>query len=91
MPESEEIIEEAPKEPKKVKKTSRIIKPESPEPMETVTLRSHKREAQPKDEMVIKSHSLLYKANWSQKFYSKVLQQFSTISLFRRNWEVESY
>ena len=59
MPESEEILEEAPKEPKKVKKTSRIIKPKSPEPMETVTLRSHKIEAPPKDEMVIRSHSLI--------------------------------
>ena len=88
MPESEEIIEEAPKDPKKVKKTSRIIKPESPEPMETVTLRSHKREAPPKDEMVIKSHSLLCKANWSQNFHSKKLQHFSTITLFRWNWEV---
>ena len=63
MPESEEILEEAPKEPKKVKKTSRIIKPKSPEPMETVTLRSHKIEAPPKDEMVIQCHSLLCKAN----------------------------
>ena len=63
MPESEEIIEEAPKEPKKVKKTSRIIKPELPEPMETVTLRSHKKEALPKDEMVIRSHSLICKPN----------------------------
>merc|ERR1712038_171058 len=44
-------IEEAPKEPKKVKKKSRIIKQQSPEPIETVTLRSHKREAPPKDEM----------------------------------------
>jgi hypothetical protein len=56
MPEYEEIVEEPkvqPKEkPKKVKKVSRVIKPASPEPMETVTLRSHKREHQPKDELV---------------------------------------
>ena len=54
-------IEEAPKEPKKVKKKSRVIKPQSPEPIETVTLRSHKREAPPKDEMVITNNSVMRK------------------------------
>ena len=52
MPEYEEVIEEPKVEPKKVKKVSRVIKPQSPERMETVTLRSHKREGLPKDELV---------------------------------------
>lgn len=51
---NKEAIEEAKEEPKKVKKVSRVIKPASPEPMETVTLRSHKRELHPKDELVNK-------------------------------------
>ena len=57
MPEYEEVVEKPAEEPKekskKVKKVSRVIKPAYPEPMETVTLRSHKREHQPKDELVI--------------------------------------
>ena len=61
-------IEEAPKEPKKVKKKSRIIKPESPEPIETVTLRSHKREAPPNDEMVIINNSVVRKIDFQYFF-----------------------
>ena len=75
MPESEEIIE-APKELKAVKKTSRIVKPESPEPIETVTLRSHKREAPPKDELVI-------------TVYSFVLQVIRQI-IFRKHFNIFS-
>ena len=56
MPEYEEVVEEIPEEPKKVTKVSRVIKPLSPEPRETVTLRSHKRENEPKDEMVMMAH-----------------------------------
>ena len=47
------VVQEPKEEPKKVRKRSRVIKPASPEPMETVTLRSHKREHLPKDESVI--------------------------------------
>ena len=47
------VVEEPREKPKKVKKVSRVIKPASPERMETVTLRSHKRELLPKDESVI--------------------------------------
>ena len=68
----ESKIEEAPKEPKKVKKKSRIIKPQSPEPIETVTLRSHKREAPPKDEMVISYNSVVRKIELQYSFLKKV-------------------
>ena len=62
MPEDEEIepLEKEPKEdkdlqePPKVKKERRHIKPRSPEPIETVTLRSHKNENHPRDELVNK-------------------------------------
>ena len=65
-------IEEAPKEPKKVKKKSRIIKPQSPEPIETVTLRSHKREAPPKDEMVFTNNSVVRKIEFKYFLWKKI-------------------
>ena len=83
MPEYEEVVEETPEEPKKVKKISRVIKPDSPEPREIVTLRSHKRENQPKDEMVICCTSL--------RKYNSILQKYTKtqyaliVTYFRRN------
>ena len=58
MPEEEEILEE-PKEvndvqeAKETKRRRRYIKPKSPEPLETVTLKSHRKENAPEQERVI--------------------------------------
>jgi hypothetical protein len=57
MSEDEEILEkpkednDLPKTTQTIKKARKHIKPRSPEPVETVTLRSHKNEKQPDDEM----------------------------------------
>ena len=63
VPEDNEVLEPPVEKVKmeekpKVKKTRRKIKPASPEPIETVTLRSHALEKTPADELVI---ILLYK------------------------------
>ena len=63
LPEDNEVLEPPAEkveieEKPKVKKTRRKIKPASPEPIETVTLRSHALEKAPVDELVI---ILLYK------------------------------
>ena len=58
VPEDNEVLEPPAEkveieEKPKVKKTRRKIKPASPEPIETVTLRSHALEKTPVDELVI--------------------------------------
>ena len=58
MPEYEEMAEEPKEELAKVNKVSRIIKLDSPERVETITLLSHKPEGRPKDELVTKSKKI---------------------------------